>query len=396
MRLSLKSEPPANETTMTCVDGEQAWDLGTALNYGHSAGSPQVLRFITEHVELVHNPPYVDWATSLSCGNTHALDIALRMLCERGDWLLVEEYTYPGTLEMVKPMGINLLGIGMDEEGLLPELLEQQLSNWDEARGRKPSVLYIIPCGQNPTGATQSLRRRKAIYSIAEQHDLVIVEDDPYYFLQLGQPEVSPPASADEYLAALPTSYLSLDHSGRVFRLDATSKILSPGLRAGWVTGSEQLIGQFIYHTEFTTTAVSGPSQVLMYKLLDETWGHLGFIDWLRRLSERYRESRDALLEACQRHLPSSCKWKIPTCGMMIWVEVDCNPSTSSACTEDLIHAFAVAGGLQMSKGSWFSVQRGPIQGQKIAFRLTFAAAPKSSFDIGMAIFRDAVNTVLT
>lgn len=394
--MSLKSNLPEHETIMTCIDNEAAWDLGTALNYGHSAGSPQLLRFITEHVELVHDPPYADWATSLSCGNTSALDIILRMLCERGDWLLVEEYSYPGSLEMVKPMGINLLGIAMDDEGLLPEVLEKQLSNWDHNRGPKPSVLYIIPCGQNPTGATQSLKRREAIFNVAEQHDLIIVEDDPYYFLQLGQPDSAPPGSADEYLAALPKSYLSLDRSGRVLRLDATSKILSPGLRAGWVTGSEQLIDQFIFHTEFSTTAVSGPSQILMYKLLDETWGHAGFIDWLRELSRRYRESRDALLESCERYLPLNCKWNIPTCGMMVWIKVDCGSDAtldSARTYEDLIHTAAVAGGLQMSKGSWFSVN-GQGQGNKATFRLTFAAAPKASFDTGIAIFRDAVDSV--
>lgn len=401
--MSLKSSKSVIDTsgtgpTMACMDGETAWDLGTALNYGHSAGSPQLLRFITEHVELVHDPPYVDWATSLSCGNTSALDIVLRMLCERGDWLITEAFTYPGTLEMVKPMGINLLSIGMDEEGLLPEKLEHQLSSWDETRGRRPSVLYMIPCGQNPTGATQSLERRRSIYDIAERYDLIIVEDDPYFFLQLGEPGTPIPASADEYLAALPKSYLSLDRSGRVLRLDATSKILSPGLRAGWVTGSEQLIDQFIFHTEFSTTAVSGPSQVLMYKLLDETWGHLGFIDWLRELSQRYRESREALVQACERHLPSCCKWNVPTCGMMVWVHVDCSQTTSVSdkaasphSAEDFIHASAVARGLQFSKGSWFSVECGPTQGDDATFRLTFAAAPKASFETGMMILRDAI-----
>lgn len=396
MQMTHKPTKSTDGALMSCIDGETSWDLGFALNYGHSAGSPQLLRFITEHVELVHDPLYTDWATSLSCGNTSALDIILRMLCEPGDWLLSEAYTYPGTLEMVKPMGIKLLGIAMDDEGLLPEALEQQLSNWDTAQGRKPSVLYMIPCGQNPTGATQSLKRRMSIYEIAERHDLIIIEDDPYFFLQLGQSDSLTPSSADEYLSALPKSYLSLDRSGRVLRLDATSKILSPGLRAGWVTGSEQLINQFIYHVEFSTTAVSGPSQILLYKLLDETWGHLGFIEWLRELSDGYRQSRDALIESCKLHLPSCCTWNVPTCGMMVWIHVDCTQlelaEEDTLSIEGLIHASAVSQGLQMSRGSWFCADLNSRSRDEITFRLTFAAAPKSSFDAGMAIFRDAVN----
>lgn len=402
MAMSLKESatvgisPQDKSASMSCIEGELDWDLGHALNYGHSAGSPQLLRFITEHVELVHEPQIRDWATSLTCGNTSALDIILRMLCERGDWLLTEAYTYPGTLEMVKPMGISLLGIAMDEQGLLPDALEQQLLTWDSTRGRKPFVLYMIPCGQNPTGATQGLERRKAIYEVAERHDLIIVEDDPYFFLRLGEYGASPPASADEYLANLPQSYLSLDRSGRVLRLDATSKILSAGLRAGWVTGCEQLIDQFIYHTEFCTTAVSGPSQILMYKLLDQTWGHLGFVEWLRALSSRYRESRDALIAACERWLPESCAWSVPTCGMMVWVRVDVSkfPDYSRLHAhevEDAIHASAVSSGLLLSKGSWFAVQQAEIPSDVIALRLTFAAAPKESFDAGMKCLRDAV-----
>ncbi|KAM3420495.1 hypothetical protein BST61_g3763 [Cercospora zeina] len=404
MNMSLKdyarSEPNNPSGTMSCVDGEDDWDLGYALNYGHSAGSPQLLRFITEHVELVHEPKYEDWATALSCGNTSALDIILRMLCERGDWLLTEQYTYPGTLEMVKPMGIKLLGIDMDEEGLLPQVLDQRLSGWDDTLGRKPFVLYIIPCGQNPTGATQSLERRRAIYEVAEKHDLVIVEDDPYFFLNLGDHTTAPPSTAEDYLAKLPKSYLSLDRSGRVLRLDATSKILSAGLRAGWVTGSEQLISQFIYHTEFCTTAVSGPSQLMMYKLLDRTWGHLGFIDWLRKLSSSYRGSRDALIEACERWLPSCCDWNIPVSGMMVWVGVDLSQASEDLRREPnnveaAIHASAVARGLQMSRGSWFAVQPA-THTEKLGFRLTFAAAPKESFDAGMKCFRDAVLDALS
>ncbi|KAI5360086.1 Putative aminotransferase, class I/classII, pyridoxal phosphate-dependent transferase, major [Septoria linicola] len=399
MTMSLKdaasNEPASEGSPMSCVDGEDAWDLGYALNYGHSAGSPQLLRWVTEHVELVHQPLYEDWATSLSCGNTSALDIILRMLCERGDWLLTEAYTYPGTLEMVKPMGVSMLGIAMDEEGLLPEVLDYELVNWDHTRGRKPFVLYMIPCGQNPTGATQGLERRKAIYSVADKHDLIIVEDDPYFFLQLGENGSGPPSSAEDYLDRLPRSYLSLDRSGRVLRLDATSKILSAGLRAGWVTGSEQLINQFIYHTEFSTTAVSGPSQIMMYKLLDQNWGHLGFIEWLRKLSTSYRSSRDALIEACERWLPSCCDWDVPSSGMMIWVRTKLSADMlesrlEARAVEDAIHASAVARGLQMSKGTWFAV-RPEQQGDEMAFRLTFAAAPKDSFDAGMKCFRDAV-----
>lgn len=79
----------------------------------------------------------------------------------------------------------RFLGVKMDSEGLLPDALDELLSNWDaKSRGaRKPFVLYTVPSGQNPTGATQGTERRRAIYKVAQKHDLYILEDEPYYFL---------------------------------------------------------------------------------------------------------------------------------------------------------------------------------------------------------------------
>ena len=162
-----------------------AYDLARALNYSHSAGSQPLLRFATEHMELVHNPPYQNWGTCLSCGSTSALEVALRIFCNRGDTVLTERYTYPGMIEVARLVGVNALGVEMDAEGLLPDHLGRILRTWDkESRGFRPTVLYTIPSGQNPTGATQSLERKQAIYKVAEEYDLVIIEDDPYYYLQ--------------------------------------------------------------------------------------------------------------------------------------------------------------------------------------------------------------------
>ncbi|KAB8075192.1 pyridoxal phosphate-dependent transferase [Aspergillus leporis] len=233
-----------------------SYNLSTALNYGHSAGSPPLLQFVSKHVENVHRPPYVDWSTSLTSGSTAALEVAYRIFCNRGDTVLTEKYTYPGAIEGAGLVGLRFEGVDMDAEGLRADSLQQALSEWDLSRGPKPRVLYTVPTGQNPTGATQSAERRNAIYDIAEEHDLVIIEDDPYYFLRMGvyQPDHETLAQAATELP----SYLSLDRSGRVIRLDSTAKILAPGLRAGWVTANAQIIEKFIAYQELTTVAVSG------------------------------------------------------------------------------------------------------------------------------------------
>ncbi|UNI13591.1 hypothetical protein JDV02_000319 [Purpureocillium takamizusanense] len=269
----LNGTSAAGQSAMSCTKGEAAYDFSVAMNYGYSAGSPQLLRFVTEHVEMIHNPPYDDWETCLTCGTTSALEIAFRMFCNSGDTVLVEQSTYPGTIAAMRGQGLGTLGIKMDAFGLVPSDLEQKLGAWDCAAGPKPFVLYMIPTGQNPTGTTQSAARRRQIYHIAEKHDLYIIEDDPYYFLQMGSDcsESRGIPQLDDYMAQLPPSYLSLDVSGRVLRMDTASKILAPGLRCGWVTGSSQVVDKFIAYSETSVLSPSGPSQVMMHKLLDQS-----------------------------------------------------------------------------------------------------------------------------
>ncbi|KAF2704995.1 PLP-dependent transferase [Pleomassaria siparia CBS 279.74] len=405
-------EEGENIVEMSCSAGESAFDLSVALNYGYAGGSPQLLRFVTEHVEMIHDPPYNDWDACLTCGTTSAIDLCFQILCNRGDCVLSEEYTYSGTIDAAKSRGLNILGVKMDDQGLSPEDLDFKLRTWDTARGRKPFVLYTIPTGHNPTGVTQSVERRHAIYEVAEAHDLLIIEDDPYCFLQLGidtsklKSDSDTPSPVDLYLDQLPVSYLSLDTSGRVVRLDSTSKILAPGLRCGWMTACSQIVAKFMARTEVSTVAPSGASQVMLYKLLDETWGHLGFIQWLRHLSVQYRRRRDVLVEACNRHLPSACSWIVPAEGMFLWVKVELPRHTIKeskyfgqegsllySSIEDRISAHARENGVLVSKGSWFGVTH--AYSSHVHFRMTFAAAPSDTLECAVRRFGDALRVVL-
>jgi len=307
--------------------GDGTYDLSICLNYGQGTGSAQLLRFVVEHTEIVNNPPYKDWQCALTVGSTNALEQAYRMFTERGDYILAEEYTFASAVETALPLGCKFLGIKMDSEGLVPEDMDNILSNWDvEARGaRKPHLLYTVPTGQNPSGATQGSERRKALYKVCQKHDVFIVEDEPYYFLQM-QPytgpnaaAVPPPANNQEFLRQLVPSLLSMDVDGRVMRLDSFSKVIAPGTRVGWITASEQVVERFVRHNEVSCQNPSGISQLLLYKLLDETWGHDGYLSWLVHMRLEYTKRRDAILAACEKFLPKDLvKWNPPAAGMFV------------------------------------------------------------------------------
>ncbi|KAI9730605.1 MAG: Aromatic/aminoadipate aminotransferase 1 [Claussenomyces sp. TS43310] len=369
-------------------EGKSAYDLSVALNYGQGTGSAQLIRFVTEHTELVCNPPYADWECCLTVGSTSALEQALRIFTERGDYMMSEEYTFATAVETAAPLGVRCIGIKMDSQGLQPENMDEILSNWDvKARGaRKPFLLYTVPSGQNPTGATQGEERRRALYKVARKHDVYILEDEPYYFLQMQPytgadvPDAPAPASNEEFLRALVPTLLSMDIDGRVMRLDSFSKVIAPGTRVGWITASEQIVERFVRHNEVCSQNPSGLSQLVLYKMLDESWGHDGYLKWLINLRLEYTSRRNVILEACERYLPGDVvKWNPPAAGMFLWLEVDWrkHPKVDSkdyAAIEEEIFLAAVAQGVLVSRGSWFAADRDFLP-TRMFFRATFAAA---------------------
>ncbi|PZD26496.1 ARO8, Transcriptional regulator, partial [Pyrenophora tritici-repentis] len=308
------------------------FDISTAFNYGPGSGSAQLLRWITEHTDLIHNPPYRDWRCSMSVGNTSAIEMVFRLLAEREDSVLFEEYTFTGAVEIATPLGICPIGVPIDSEGLLPEGLDDILSNWDiQTRGtRKPHLLYSIPTGQNPTGATQTAARRRSIYKVCQKHDVLIIEDDPYYYLQMepyhhdSSTAVAALSSHTKFLQLLVPSFLSMDTDGRVIRFDTFSKVVAPGSRIGWVTVSQQIIEKYKAHSGLSTQGPSGVSQLILWKLLDEHWGHAGYLDWLLYLRKEYTSRRATILSACEEFLPKQVvSWAPPRAGFFNWLQID-------------------------------------------------------------------------
>lgn len=393
------------------------FDVASALNYGKALGSPQLLQFLTEHVEMVHEPPYSDWNVCITGGSTHAIEVALRIFCDVGDTVLVEQYTYPGFLDMATLVGVEVQATAMDSEGLRSDALDKILSEWDCSRGRKPRVLYMIPSGQNPTGSTQSSERRKDIYALAEKHDLVIIEDDPYSYLNL---DLSNSAdlnghtknpilddSKSSYRSSLPQSYLSLDTSGRVVRLDSTSKILCPGLRAGWVTASAQIIDKLVAYQGTDAITASGPSQLMLSQLLINSWGHHGFFFWLAHLSATYRRRRDIVERALERYIPEqSAHWVSPQFGMFLWLRLGFGVNSGAECQvgdegfrneasslEGRILARALENGVQVTAGSIFAVS--PMPAGEVCVRITYAAAAEEELEEGVRRLADAIKKEL-
>ncbi|GAA5977010.1 hypothetical protein JCM10908_004820 [Rhodotorula pacifica] len=284
--------------------------LSTALQYGTAAGLPPLAQFIYDFTLRVYRPATSDFKTVINAGSTDAWGKIVTSLCNPGDGVLAEEWTYPSALATAWPNGIKPVPLPMDGDGLTVDGMEQVLANWnpDEHEGmQRPRVLYTVPVCQNPTGGTVSLERKRAIYALAVKYDVIIVEDDPYYFLQSGEYHRSQDArsaalsnkteSDAEFLASLVPSYLNLDYQGRVVRIDTFSKTICPGSRLGWTTCNPLFAERLERANESSTQAASGMSQALVGALLAEQWGYTGYLRWLKGLKAEYRNRRDTLVD---------------------------------------------------------------------------------------------------
>ncbi|KAI8975669.1 pyridoxal phosphate-dependent transferase [Mycotypha africana] len=283
-----------------------------ALSYDNTQGLPHLNEWLCQLQKIEHNPP-VDFTLSIGTGSQDLLTKTFEMLLNEGDPILIESPSYTGCLSFLKTLNCNFVDVMTDAYGIIPEQLEKILEAWPESdpSGRqnqpKPRCLYTIPSGGNPTGATSTIERKRAIYDICHKHDIIIIEDDAYYYLQFTVERVP--------------SYLSMDVDGRVVRCDSMSKILSSGLRLGWVTGPKPLIERINLHTMGTNLQPSGIPQVMAYQLLAH-WGHEGFFHHVKNVAAFYRQKRDDFVECLDRHMKGRATWAVPSAGMFFWVRL--------------------------------------------------------------------------
>lgn len=279
----------------------------------------------------MHRPQYQDWDVVLTTGNTDAFAKAVSLLCNRGDKILVEEWTYPTALEMMTPLGIDHVPVRMDSEGMSAVALKDLLDNWgstpEQAKEAKPRVLYTIPTGQNPTGTTMSIQRRRDIMQVAQEHDLIVIEDDPYYYLQFfvggDQTSDGPVNGVSKQSGWVPT-LLSMDTDGRVIRLDTFSKTLAPGCRVGYMSLNAHFCSIVQYHNEVTIQQPSGISQGLLAEMLVSHWGQEGYTRYLMENVRTEYLHRCQHLQACfKRHVDSRlASFVEPSAGMFIWIKI--------------------------------------------------------------------------
>jgi 2-aminoadipate transaminase len=236
----------------------------------------------------------------VTTGGQQAIDLIAKTLVDPGDVVIAEAPTYPGAVPVFCSYQAETLQIEMDADGMRVDLLEQLLDRL-AAEGRRPKFIYSVPTFQNPAGVTMSAPRRRRLVEIAHERELLVVEDNPYGLLRYEGEPVEP--------------LYKLDGGDYVIYVGTFSKILSPGIRLGWLCAPPPVMAKVVLGKQAADLCTSTLSQYFVREYFAEgRW-----LDYVGELIDVYRVRRDAMLDSLERHFPGQASWSHPQGGLFLW-----------------------------------------------------------------------------
>jgi 2-aminoadipate transaminase len=270
-----------------------------ALQYGPTEGFAETKECIREVMDAEGMEPDLD-DIIVTTGGQQAIDLVAKTLVDPGDVVIAEAPTYPGAVPVFCSYEAETLQVEMDDDGMRIDELERLLDAL-AAEGRRPKFIYTVPTFQNPAGVTMSAERRRRLVEIARGRELLVVEDNPYGLLRYdGQPS---------------EPLYRLDGGDYVLYLGTFSKILSPGIRLGWLCAPPPVMEKVVLGKQASDLCTSTLTQYFVREYFAEgRW-----LEYTRDLQEIYRSRRDAMLDALERFFPSQATWSRPDGGLFLW-----------------------------------------------------------------------------
>ena len=238
---------------------------------------------------------------ALTNGSMQAVTLCGQALIEnRGDPVIMEEYSYPGTIAAYRSIGYDMVGIDVDEHGMRMDVLADRLAELDAA-GRPPKFIYALTTYQNPTGTVMPKARRLELIELGRRYGVPIVEDNCY---------------ADvHYEGDVEPSIYALDDDPRHINLGSLSKILGPGLRLGYLHARPPMLNRILAHRhDAGPNILSAAIAAEFYK--DGIWDHAA------QTNPVLKEKRDLVFDGLATELDGLCAFSRPIGGLFIWVRL--------------------------------------------------------------------------
>jgi 2-aminoadipate transaminase len=289
--------PP--QTFVAQMNGIARDSLAGALQYGPTEGFDETKDCIVEVMAAEGMLPDPDDVVVTS-GGQQAIDLVTKTLVDPGDVVICEAPTYPGAVPVFCSYQADVRQVEIDGDGMRIDLLEQLIDDLG-AEGKRPKFVYTVPTFQNPAGVALSLERRARLVELARVHELLVVEDNPYGLLRYGG-------------EPLPPLY-QLDGGDFVIYLGTFSKILSAGIRLGWVVAPPPVLEKIVLGKGATDLCTSSLTQFFVRDYFAEgRWRR-----YVEDLVDIYRGRRDTMLAALAEFFPAEATWTEPEGGLFVW-----------------------------------------------------------------------------
>ncbi|WP_291555213.1 PLP-dependent aminotransferase family protein [Comamonas sp. SCN 65-56] len=333
---------------------------GSALQYGATEGYPQLREQLAQFMAAKGAAGVAPEGLIVTTGSQQALDLVGKTLIDPGDKVIVEGPTFLATIQCFRLYGADLVSAPIDGHGVQTDRLEQLIIE------HKPKLVYLIPTFGNPSGAMLSLERRKRVLELAVKYQTVIVEDDPYGDLYF---DAAPPPSLLALSSQVPGSRELLVHCGSL------SKVLSPGLRVGWMIAPPELLARATMCKQFSDAHTSTFAQATAAQYLKA--GRMPAT--LARVRSVYAERATAMGDALRAQLGGAIEFVQPSGGLFIWARLT-GAGGSIANGNDFAKK-AIAQGVAFVPGAPFFCARPDTA----TLRLSFATADVDKIREGVA-----------
>ena len=330
----------------------------SALVYGVSEGYEPLRKTVKEWLKARENVGTDDDSVIITAGGTQVMDIATRILTDLGDTVICEEPSFVGSLNCFRSHGLKLAGVPIDADGMNIDKLEEVIKANPGAK-----FIYTIPNFQNPGGTTLSLEKRKAMYKLALENDLVIVEDNPYGNLRV----------AGEDIPAIK----SFDTEGIVIYAGSFSKILAPGIRVAYAVVPNKMAGAFTIGKQVSDVHTGVLNQMIVSRWFDE-YDVNAHIEKIKLI---YRKQLNLMCDCLDKYCPE-LEYVRPEGGLFIWAKLPDGVDMMTYVKELIKYKVAVVPG-----SSFMTDDTAPCN----YIRLNFSTPSEENIEKGVKIMGEVI-----
>lgn len=335
----------------------------SALQYGTTDGVPAMKECALSRAKKVNAVKEND-SVIIMTGANQGIDLTAKALINKGDKIIVENPSFIGSLNAFRTYESELVGVEVEDDGMNMEALEEALKSNNNVK-----MIYTIPTFQNPTGVTMSLDKRKRLIELANKYDVLVLEDNPYGDLRFKGEDIQ--------------TLKSLDTEGRVIYAGSFSKILSPGMRLGYLVADEEIISKI----EILKQVNDVHTPVLTQLMCVEFMKKYNIDSYIEKNKELYGKKCAVMLEAMEKHFPAGkIKWTVPDGGIFLWCECPALEDISPVVDKALEKKVAIV------PGSNFAID---MKAPSNKFRLNYSSATTENIQEGVKRLGEALKEIL-